>query len=305
MKGGLSIVRRRGLSPHTTQPPVDDSLAALFNLRQPPEAMTLYTDTQFVGMNTEWVPAGWPSSWIVDEYHVPTGFINIPSDPAYAIMETDLNAPFPGNTYRQFMPGNWASNGTSVGKFKTYQAWAEFFPTVTPYWRSCYWKAIVKFEGYGGHYSFGTPGQDKFWYQSLGTLTHGHSSSVVLLFDSSIYSPYQDGGGAGFYVGHQNPGFPTTTYGHTGDAVMLTEQYALLEGYMRSSDVGQSNGIMAGWINGEESIYINDIDNTDINGGQTYILGCMFDATRNGVYPTAPDGQDRRWNRIALYFSNT
>lgn len=279
----------------------------------------------FVGMPTIYPPPGYPN--VVDDKFVPIEMIVVESiggNIAHEVI-TDLTAPYgAGSVYAQKYPGATTYNGSGIGNWRSYNAFAEVQP-LAPHWRECYIETVMGLFGSGGDkYRFATAGQEKFLYTGTHNLIPNpdlgwtsHKGSMPIGLDYSLDGRGPTDGICGFDMTVQSEG-PLGTYvlGQNGPGRFYTDRYNKVAFYFRTSDIDASNGIIKMWVTNSGSVldpghnglcleYYNWAS-TNIPGNQLFIDGIMWETVRNGPGDlTAPGGQSRRFNTLHADFSTS
>ena len=203
----------------------------------------------------------------------------------------DSNAPFSSGVYETFYPGNDAGNGGGGGLL------------VSPagqQWRKVYFSMMIWVPS---NYSIHTNGE-KFFYPlvttpgmplqstSIGWWPEGsqwaNSPTFGFIFNSQV-------GGAGSFLVQPSISTVNVTKG----------RWTRIEMYCAMNTPGLQDGVWRVWIDGRVAVDVSNV-RYSAHPVQSYFDGIRFTGTRGGGASTTltpPEGQVRRYDRLAFYAS--
>jgi hypothetical protein len=193
---------------------------------------------------------------------------------------TDATAPFGPNVFETVYAGNSYGNGTGGAKI---------FDQGGRNWRRIYYSLMMFIpNNYVVHSN-----EEKFWYPLVrtGTTMTGFMMSFWPGENEIVWKIYSEPG--------------TSDWIMTGARVQKG-RWTNVEVFMELNTPGNKNGVLKVWVDGQVSV-----DRTNIlyyhGAVQGVIDGIRFDGTRGGgtaTVPTPPEGQVRKYNRLAFFASN-
>lgn len=205
---------------------------------------------------------------------------------------THENAPFGRNVFEIFYPGNHAGNGTTGG-------W--LYGPGGQGWRRLYFSIMVWVPSNYSTHSVG----EKFFYPFITTPGEPVQSSYVDWRPLGADTPSGPTFGLGLVT--QTTNIPTRVFTPPSltSARVTKGKWTMIEVYWVMNSVGQRNGIFRAWVDGRLAADFNDV----VFSGATkdsFFDRIRFTGTRGGGVSntlTPPEGQVRRYNRLAFFGS--
>jgi hypothetical protein len=195
---------------------------------------------------------------------------------------TDPTAPWGPNVFETFYPGGSMGNGGG----------AQVFGPQDNRWRSVYFALAIWFSpNYSTHSN-----EEKLFIprMDIDGVESGHRLAIWNKWEPA--SPEIT-----FKI------MPQPAYGEviTDGAPLVKGRWQTVEVYLRTSTGNANDGIIRIWVDGRVSVDRTNIRFSD--GGQAYFKGIRLEGTRGGgtsTAPVPPEGQVRRYNRLAFYAGN-
>jgi uncharacterized protein YjdB len=201
---------------------------------------------------------------------------------------TDATAPYGSSVFETFYAGNNRGNG---------EGGANLYGQSGRNWRRMYFSLMMWVPA---NYSTHSNGE-KFFYPIVNT--NGQQTSSTMFGWAPIGSDTPNGSTFGFWyqaqIGDDNVWQPTS------GARVRKGEWTQVEFYVVMNSPGQRNGIWQVWVNGQQVVNKTDA-RYSAQSVQSYFDGIRFSGVRGGGASSAltpPEGQVRRYNRLAFYAS--
>lgn len=202
----------------------------------------------------------------------------------------DDTAPYSSGVYETFYPGNDAGNGAGGGLLLGPDG---------KKWRKVYFAAMVWVQS---NYSIHSNGE-KFFYPRITTPGQVEQSTSMGWAPQGSDTP--NGPTFGFQLYTQAIG-GTTRWDPVPNYVRVTKgRWTRIEVYMAMNTVGRSDGIWQVWVDGVLAADLRNVPYSNATA-ESYFDGIRFTGTRGGGASntlTPPEGQLRRYDRLAFYAS--
>lgn len=228
------------------------------------------------------------------------------SSPSIGRNITVADAPYGPDVFEMTYPGNDAGNGTGgariIGPNCDGRSGGSSDPTGECFeqgkrWTRIYTSMMVWVPAnYSMHTNAGT---EKWLYNWT---TDGTNRSALVIQWGAL-SAGANGPTFGLYFYPQAPSLTVTP--QTGTERVVKGQWNRLEVYIQLNSPNKADGEYRAWINGQ---LVHSVSNFLYRNGsnQWYFDGILFDGTRGGGASsvlTPPEGQSRRYSRMAFYAS--
>lgn len=198
---------------------------------------------------------------------------------------SDQTAPFGANYFETFYPGNHLGNGgggatiTGPGKRQWTRVYFALMMWLSP------------------EYSIHS-NAEKFFYPRLAD--ENGVFSVAAMHLGPVGGLGTNGPALGFWTLLRPQHYMTQ---QNGLALIWKGQWTLVEMYLQMNTPGSANGVWRAWVNGSLAANVANMQYSDLPR-PVFFDGIVFDGTRGGgasSSPTPPNGQVRRYNRLAFY----
>jgi hypothetical protein len=235
-----------------------------------PPGMTRYTDTRFGNL-------------LPREQFNADGLTH-----AYATRNAiDDSAPMGRNVFETFYPGNHAGNGGGGG-------W--LFSPGRQRWTRVYFSLMMWVPS---NYSIHT-NSEKFFYPIINTPGFPNQGTAINWFPMGP----ANGSSFGFGLNAQIPG--ARWFYQSGPTARVPKgRWTRVEMYCAMNTPGRDDGVWRVWVDGAVAVDFTNV-RYSAHPVQSFFDGIRFTGTRGGgasAVLTPPEGQVRRYNRLAFYYS--